>query len=99
MDGYKTYDTSEGYGSAREWKKNFYQRMTGEEAAEILEEAKASGTPYEILGIKPSATDPEIKAAFRKLIMVWHPDKNPHNVANAERMSKIIIAAYTTLKG
>ena len=29
---------------------------------------------YEILGIKPDATDTEIKSAFRKLARKWHPD-------------------------
>ena len=36
-EGYKTYDPEEqGYGSSFEWKRNFYQRMSKEEAEEIL---------------------------------------------------------------
>lgn len=31
---------------------------------------------YELLGVKKSATDREIKKAFRKLAMIYHPDKN-----------------------
>ncbi len=34
---------------------------------------------YKILGIKPSATLTEVKKAYRKLAMQYHPDKNPDN--------------------
>lgn len=96
LDGYKTYDTSEGFGSSRQWKKAFSSRMTGEEAAEIID--SQADTPYFILGITESATQAEIKAAFRTLIMQWHPDRNPEIKELAEEMSKKIIAAYTILK-
>jgi DnaJ-class molecular chaperone len=94
-DGYKTYDTSKGFGSAREWKKTFYERMTGEEATKIISDQ--ADTPHQILGVPQNATQQEIKTAFRKLVMQWHPDKNPDRVAEAEEMTKKIIAAYTIL--
>jgi hypothetical protein len=34
---------------------------------------------YSILQLPPSATIPEIKQAYRKLAMTWHPDKNPND--------------------
>ena len=33
--------------------------------------------PFEILQIPQTATDAEIKRAYRKLSLVYHPDKNP----------------------
>jgi tetratricopeptide (TPR) repeat protein len=34
---------------------------------------------YEALGVKPDASDKEIKAAFRKLAKKYHPDARPHD--------------------
>ena len=32
---------------------------------------------YEVLEVERTATDAQLKAAFRKLAMQWHPDRNP----------------------
>jgi DnaJ-class molecular chaperone len=95
LDGYKTYDTGNGYGSAKQWRDALRQRMSKEDAEIILKTGEQ--TPHDILGLSSTASPAEIKKAFRKLISIWHPDVNQHRIADAEEMSKRIIAAYTIL--
>ena len=51
---------------------------------------------YEILGVSKSATEKELKKAYRKLAIKHHPDKNP-NDKNAEAMFKEAAEAYEVL--
>lgn len=51
---------------------------------------------YEILGITRSAGDDEIKKAYRRLAMKYHPDRNPHNKP-AEEKFKEVKEAYEIL--
>ena len=43
---------------------------------------------YKILGVKKDTIDGEIKKAYRKLSLKWHPDKNPNNREEAEEKFK-----------
>jgi len=52
---------------------------------------------YRILGISKSASDDEIRKAYRKLAIKWHPDKNPDNQAEATEKFKSIAEAYEVL--
>ena len=52
--------------------------------------------PYKLLGVKKTASDKEIKSAYRKLAKKWHPDKNPGDKKAAEKF-KEMSAAYTLL--
>lgn len=54
-------------------------------------------THYELLGVKNTADEKELKSAFRRLAMQYHPDKNPGD-ASAEKKFKEINEAYETLK-
>lgn len=51
---------------------------------------------YEVLGLQKGASDDEIKKAFRKLAMKYHPDRNPDDKA-AEEKFKEINEAYAVL--
>jgi len=51
---------------------------------------------YEILGVGKSATQDEIKKAYRKLAMQFHPDRNPDN-KEAEEKFKEAAEAYEVL--
>ncbi|XP_043690833.1 chaperone protein DnaJ-like isoform X2 [Telopea speciosissima] len=52
-------------------------------------------SPYEVLGVSPTATPEEIKRAYRKLALRFHPDVNKE--ANAQEKFMMIKHAYNTL--
>lgn len=51
---------------------------------------------YDVLNIKPDATDAEVKSAYRALAMRWHPDRN--GSLNANSRFREIHEAYECLK-
>ena len=52
---------------------------------------------YEVLGVSKTATDEDLKKAYRKLAKKYHPDANPDNKKEAESKFKEVNEAYETL--
>ncbi|CAA0829744.1 DnaJ protein P58IPK homolog [Striga hermonthica] len=52
---------------------------------------------YKILGVSKTASMSEIKKAYKKLALQWHPDKNVDNREEAEAQFREIAAAYEIL--
>lgn len=53
--------------------------------------------PYKVLGVSRDATDEQIKKAYRRLAMQYHPDRNPGDPEAAKKMQRIN-AAYEAIK-
>ncbi|XP_017078912.1 dnaJ homolog subfamily B member 6 isoform X2 [Drosophila eugracilis] len=52
---------------------------------------------YKVLDVARSATDSEVKKAYRKLALKWHPDKNPDNLDEANKRFRELSEAYEVL--
>src|SRR5439155_3461282 len=52
---------------------------------------------YEVLGVGRSATEQELKSAYRKLALQHHPDRNPGSAEHATEKFKEITEAYSVL--
>ncbi|XP_003962049.2 dnaJ homolog subfamily B member 2 isoform X1 [Takifugu rubripes] len=52
---------------------------------------------YNVLGVSKTASQEDIKKAYRKLALKWHPDKNPDNKEEAEKKFKGVAEAYEVL--
>ncbi len=52
---------------------------------------------YEVLGVPRDATPEQIKSAYRKAALRWHPDRNPDNHKEAEERFREATEAYSVL--
>src|SRR5262245_8229388 len=52
---------------------------------------------YEMLGVAKTASVEEIKSAYRKAALKWHPDRNPENKSEAEHNFRECTEAYSIL--
>lgn len=58
---------------------------------------KSFRTHYDNLQVAETASVEAIKGAYKFLLQKWHPDKNPDNRAEAERISRFLNEAYAVL--
>uniref|UniRef100_A0A3B4BH34 J domain-containing protein n=1 Tax=Periophthalmus magnuspinnatus TaxID=409849 RepID=A0A3B4BH34_9GOBI len=52
---------------------------------------------YKILGVPKTASQEDIRKAYKQLALRWHPDKNPDNKEEAEKKFKELAEAYEVL--
>lgn len=75
---------------------NQERKYTAEQKAAVLRIRRCSPTAfYEILEITKTATDGEIKKAYRKQSLLTHPDKNGHE--HADEAFKMVARAFSVL--
>jgi DnaJ-domain-containing protein 1 len=91
LDGYKTYNSQDGFGNPSDWRRRFRERMGYKEARDYL--SQRAMTPFDVLKVPESSTWEEIKSAFRKLIFEHHPDRG-----GSKEKAQEIIAAYSILE-
>ena len=52
---------------------------------------------YVVLGLEEDADEDDIKKAYRRRALEWHPDKNQHRLEEATEYFKVIQEAYLVL--
>jgi hypothetical protein len=57
-----------------------------------------SSSDYDTLGVSPSASNDDIKKAWKKLLVKHHPDKNPDNVEAATKRTQEINQAFDRIR-
>jgi DnaJ homolog subfamily C member 9 len=72
--------------------KNKKQKPTSSPPTESLPSAPTEINPYTVLSIPPTSTTSEIRTAYRKLALQWHPDKNPDKPSAHTKFQEIAFA-------
>ncbi len=63
-----------------------------------MQETTYSVSYYDVLQLPVSSSDEDVKKAYRRLAMRFHPDRNPSDKRMAELRLRLINEAYTHLK-
>ncbi len=93
MDAVKQKNKTDGIFNS-----DFFGDFTsGTAAASKEDKDDAKANAYTVLGLEPTASQTEIKKAYRALVKKWHPDKNPDDKAVATAKFKEINEAYKLL--
>lgn len=83
--------------SSLDWvEPNFLTLLSDDTHCVVLAEQSA-GKHYAMLGVSATASQDDIKKAYRQLALQYHPDRNPDTKEDAEAKFKAINEAYETL--
>ncbi|KAK5975803.1 DNaJ domain (Prokaryotic heat shock protein) [Trichostrongylus colubriformis] len=77
--------------SNRPPRNSYFPGMSPPKSPDVIQEDY-----YELLGVEKKSSESEIKAAYRKLALKYHPDRNPGDIHAQEQFKKISIA-YSVL--
>jgi len=83
-------DIKSGMKAVKDEKKA--KQEAAEQAAGIEE-----GDFYKIMGVEKNATNGQLRKAYHKLMILWHPDKNRDNIEEANRKANLVKDAYECL--
>lgn len=76
------------------------RKYTVEQKTAVIRVRRCTPTAfYEILGLERSASDTEIKKAYRKLSLLTHPDKNGYDGADEAFKSEFATVPTFTIRG
>jgi hypothetical protein len=89
------HQSHKGSQRSARWRAAFSERMSSDEARVLV----GDESPWNILGLIHGASRAEIKLAWRKMAMKWHPDHNKGNEKQATEQFKRCKAAYLALRG
>jgi DnaJ-class molecular chaperone len=76
------------------------KRERASAASGSIKANKKERAAYELLELDPTATDKQIRTAYRKLALKWHPDKNdPSRREEVQAKFIAITAAFQLISG